>query len=126
MTEIAGVGTTHPLYGPNQHGSIGCAVPYCSIRVCDSEDPNKVLNKEEVGELQIKGPITMMGYFADEKKTKETLLPDGWLRTGDLAKIDENGCAYKCPREIQFVKDVPKTSPGKILRRELHTLDSPG
>jgi long-chain acyl-CoA synthetase len=199
MTEIAGLGTTHPLYGDNKHGSIGCALPYCSIRICDTQDPYKVLETGQVGELQLHGPITMMGYFNDEQKTKETLLPDGWLRTGDLAKMDEDGCgyivdrlkdmiltggfniypaeiervlaahpavsigavgkkadalkgeiakayivlkegititkdeinafcrerlaAYKCPREIQFVNDVPKTSTGKIMRRELYTLD---
>ena len=200
MTEIAGLGTTHPLYGENKHGSIGCALPYCKIRICDTEDPSKELETGEVGELQIFGPLNMMGYFGDEQKTKDTLLPDGWLRTGDLAKMDEDGCAYivdrlkdmiltggfnvypaeiervlaghpavsivavgrkpdslkgeiakayiilkqgmnattdeinefcrerlsayKCPREIQFVTDVPKTSTGKILRRELHTLDN--
>ena len=153
----------------------------------------------EVGELMVKGPITMMGYFGDEEKTRETLEPDGWLHSGDLAKMDQDGCvyivdrkkdmiitggynvypaeiervlaanpkvalaavgkqsdklkgeiakayivlkegeqaseeemiafcreelaAYKCPRKIQFVMDVPKTSTGKIMRRELSTLD---
>ena len=140
------------------------------------------------------------GYFGDEEKTRQTLEPDGWLHSGDLGTMDDDGCvyivdrkkdmiltggynvypaeiervlaehpnvalaavgkqpdemkgeiakayvvlkegmtlteqnmidfcrkslaAYKCPRKIQFVDDVPKTSTGKIMRRELYTLDN--
>lgn len=200
MTEIAGLGSTHPLYGDNKHGSIGCALPYCELRIGDPDDPEKVLQSGEIGELQVKGPITMMGYFGAEQKTRETLIAGGWLRTGDLARMDEDGCvfvvdrlkdmiltggfniypaeierviaghpdvamvavgkqkdelkgeiakayiitkdeaevdeesillfcrerlaAYKCPRAIQFVNNIPTTSTGKIMRRELYTLDS--
>ena len=200
MTEIAGLGATHPLYGPNVHGSIGCAMPYCELRIADAEDASRTLPRGEVGELMVRGPIVMMGYFGDEAKTRETLEPDGWLHTGDLGKMDDTGCvfivdrkkdmiltggynvypaeiervlaahpavalaavgkqpdaikgeiakayivlkpvatcteeeivafcretlaAYKCPRRVQFVTDVPKTSTGKIMRRELHTLDA--
>jgi long-chain acyl-CoA synthetase len=199
MTEIAGLGATHPLYGQNRHGSIGVALPYCELRICDTETPEVGVPAGEAGELQVRGPITMMGYFGDDAKTAETLLPSGWLRTGDMARKEEDGCvfivdrlkdmiitggfnvypaeiervlarhpdvalcavgkradamkgevavafivpvagatpdkdgllafcrqhlaAYKCPRDIRFVEDVPKTSTGKIMRRELHTLD---
>ncbi len=200
MTEIAGLGSTHPLYGENRHGSIGCALPYCQLRICSPEEPETPLGPEEIGELQVRGPITMMGYFGDADKTAATLLPSGWLRTGDLARMDKDGrvfivdrlkdmiltggfniypaeiervlaghpavalaavgrqsddlkgevakayivlksgataseaeimafcrehlAAYKCPRAVQFVADVPKTSTGKIMRRELYTLDA--
>jgi long-chain acyl-CoA synthetase len=199
MTEIAGLGSTHPLYGNNKHGSIGCALPYCELRIADPEDATKTMPLGEVGELMVRGPIVMMGYFNDEEKTHETLEPDGWLHTGDLGTMDPDGCvfivdrkkdmiltagynvypaeiervlaahpavalaavgklpdeikgeiakayivlktdatctedeiitychqslaAYKCPRKVQFVDDVPKTSTGKIMRRALHTLD---
>ncbi len=41
MTEIAGLGSTHPLYGKNKHGSIGCAIPYCELRIADVDDASK-------------------------------------------------------------------------------------
>ena len=199
MTEIAGLGSTFPLYGPNKHGSIGCAIPYCELKIADVDDPLITMPRGEVGELMVRGPITMMGYFGDEEKTRETIEPDGWLHSGDLGTMDEDGCvyivdrkkdmiltggynvypaeiervlaahpnvalaavgkqedelkgeiakayivlkegttsteedmiafcrkelaAYKCPRKVQFVEDVPKTSTGKIMRRELHSLD---
>lgn len=200
MTEIAGLGATHPLYGKNKHGSIGCAIPYCELRIADADDASRTMPRGEVGELMVRGPIVMMGYFGDEAKTREALEPDGWLHTGDLGIMDEDSCvfivdrkkdmiltggfnvypaeiervlaahpdvalaavgrqpdemkgeiakayvvlkhgaavtedaliaycrqslaAYKCPRKVQFVTDVPKTSTGKIMRRHLHTLDN--
>lgn len=199
MTEIGGLGTTFPLYGPNKHGSIGIALPFTEVRIADVDDANNTLPTGEVGELMIRGPLVMMGYYGNEEGTKETIEPDGWLHTGDVASMDEDGCvfivdrkkdmiltagfnvypaelerviaghpsvalvavgpvadevkgelakayivlkegatgdadeiiaccrehlaAYKVPRSVQFVEDLPKTSTGKVMRRMLHTLD---
>jgi long-chain acyl-CoA synthetase len=154
----------------------------------------------EVGELMIRGPIVMQGYYGNEKATRDTIEPDGWLHSGDLAHMDDEGAifvvdrrkdmintsgfkvfpaeiervvaahpavamvavgsqpdelkgeiakayvvlkpgaaadaediialcrkelaAYKVPRAVQFVPDLPKTSTGKIMRRELRKLDT--
>lgn len=53
MTEIAGLGSTHPVYGANKHGSIGCAIPYCELRIADAEDAAKTMPRGEVGELMV-------------------------------------------------------------------------
>ena len=118
MTEIAGLGSTHPHDGNVKYGSIGCALPDCELRIADPEDPDRALPRQEVGELQVKGPITMMGYFGAEQKTKETLLESGWLRTGDLGHMDEDGYVFIVDR----LKDMILTGgfnvyPAEIERR---------
>mgnify|MGYP001314390309 CR=1 FL=1 len=103
MTEIAGLGSTHPLYGKNKHGSIGCAMPYCELKIVNPENASETLPRGDVGELMVKGPITMMGYFGDEEKTRETLEPDGWLHSGDLGTMDEDGCVYIVDRKKDMI-----------------------
>jgi len=198
MTELAGLGTTFPVYGQHKLGSIGIALPYCEARIADAENAAKTMPRGEVGELMMRGPIVMQGYWDNEKATRETIEPDGWLHTGDLASMDEDGAifivdrkkdminssgfkifpaeiervvaahpsvalvavggipdqlkgeiakayvvlkpgatadaegilalcrrelaAYKVPRTVQFVADLPRTSSGKIMRRELRRL----
>ena len=51
----------------------------------------------------VRGPITMMGYFGDEEKTRETLEPDGWLHSGDLGTMDEDGCVYIVDRKKDMI-----------------------
>ena len=199
MTELGGLGTTFASNGPIKHGSIGVALPYAEARIADTEDPAKTLPAGDVGELMIRGGLVMQGYYGNDEATCEAIEPDGWLHTGDVASMDEDGCifivdrkkdmiltagynvypaelerviaghpdvalvavgstpdaekgelakayivpkvnvapdaddilsfcrehlaAYKVPRAVQFVDDLPKTSTGKVMRRELHTLD---
>ena len=199
MTELAGLGTTHALYAPNVHGSIGTALPGVEVRVAAFDDAAHTMPAGEPGELMVRGPIVMQGYYGNDTATKQTLEPNGWLHTGDVAVADDAGyfrlidrrkdmiitagykvypaeiervlaghpavavsavgpiadevkgelarayivlrpnasateseliefcrphlAAYKLPRSVRFVADLPKTSTGKVMRRELRTLD---
>jgi long-chain acyl-CoA synthetase len=199
MTELAGLGTTHALYAPNVHGSIGVALPGIEVRVASFDDATTTMPPGEPGELMVRGPIVMLGYYGNDAATTETIEPDGWLHTGDVAVADPYGrfaivdrrkdmiitggynvypaeiervvaghpavamvavgsqadslkgelarayvvlrpgasateaeildycrphlAPYKLPRSVQFVEDLPKTSTGKIMRRELRKLD---
>jgi len=200
MTELAGLGTTFPSNGPIKLGSIGVALPHVEARIADVDDASKTMPRGEVGELMIKGPIVMQGYYGNDDATREAIEPDGWLHSGDIARMDEDGAifvvdrkkdmintagfkvfpaevervvaehpsvamvavgsqpdemkgetakayvvlmpgaeedadgiialcreqlaAYKVPRSVQFVPDLPRTSTGKVMRRELKTLDA--
>lgn len=199
MTELGGLGTTFASNGPVKHGSIGVALPYVEARIASTEDATVTLPAGDIGELMVKGGVVMQGYYGNEQATQETIEADGWLHTGDVASMDEDGCifivdrkkdmiltagynvypaeiervvaghpdvalvavgsipdaekgelakayivpkvgvspnadsvmtycrehlaAYKVPRAVQFVEDLPKTSTGKVMRRELKTLD---
>lgn len=70
-----------------RNGSIGKALPELEVKI---KDPNE----EGIGELLVKGPITMLGYYQNEEATKETIDEEGWLNTGDLAKIDKDGFIF--------------------------------
>ena len=199
MTELAGPGIMQHSYGENRLGAAGIEMPYFQAKIVDPEDATRGLPNGEVGELMVSGSFVMMGYFGNEEATKEAIEPDGWMHSGDLAKMDderyifmvdrkkdmiltagyniypaeiervisahpavamvgvggkadpekgeiakayvvlkpdkqvtpddirqhcrEHLAAYKVPREVQIVPDLPTTSTGKILRRELHTLE---
>lgn len=76
-------------------GSIGKTVPSVEAKLTD-------VNKEGVGELIVKGPNVMLGYYNNEAATSE-VLKDGWFYTGDLAKIDDDGFIYICGRKKSVI-----------------------
>ena len=90
LTEASPVVSLNPLKNKKPE-SVGLPLNSLSARVVDKE--GKVLPSQEVGELIIKGPSVMKGYYHLEEETKKTI-KDGWLYTGDLAKIDEDGFIY--------------------------------
>jgi long-chain acyl-CoA synthetase len=199
MTELAGVASANPVVGPNKPGTIGIPYPGNAMRVVDSEDASRELAAGEAGELMFRGPLVMNGYYRNNAATAKSIEQDGWLHTGDIATMDEDGfftivdrktdmiltagynvypaelervlcmhpavalaavgavddefrgelakayvilrdgsdvtrealishcrehlAAYKVPRAVQFVGEVPMTSSGKIMRRLLRDLD---
>ncbi|MBC54087.1 MAG: long-chain fatty acid--CoA ligase [Gammaproteobacteria bacterium] len=186
-----------PVVSVNPHdrvkiGTVGPPVPGTEIKTVD--DDGKDLGTGEKGELWVRGPQVMKGYWRNEAATQDSITADGWFKTGDFAKIDEDGfikivdrkkdliivsgfnvfpseveevvnshpgvaesaaigvpseksgegiklfvvrrdnvltidditahcrenlTAYKVPKEIVFVDDLPKSNVGKILRREI-------
>lgn len=195
MTEVAGPATSHSPFWPLRPGSVGLPFPGVETRIADREQPTQNVPVGELGELMIRGPLVMQGYWNNEAATVQTIDPEGWLATGDIARADDDGyifivdrkkdviitagyniypaeleqviamhpsvamvavagvpdeekgeiaqafvvlhtgvklcetellhhcrqylAAYKTPRLVKFVQDLPKTSTGKILRREL-------
>jgi len=184
----------NPLVGRNKGGSFGLPLPDVECMVVDVENDQKIMDCGEQGELLIRGPQIMAGYFQNCSESKLTL-KNGWLHTGDIVRMDEQGyfyfvdrkkdlikvggfqvwpneieevllqingvknavvagiqeetgdekviawlvldegmkldketvrdhcrkclVAYKIPKEVIFIDEIPRTSVGKILRREL-------
>lgn len=77
-------------------GSIGKAVPSVEVKLDD-------VNKEGMGELLVKGPSIMLEYYGNKEETKKALDSEGWFRTGDLAKIDEEGFIFICGRKKSVI-----------------------
>lgn len=93
LSEASPVVCANPLDGVNKAGSIGKAVIGTSIALRDLEDPSRDVALGEKGELWIKGPQVMHGYWRRDDETKH-VLRDGWLRTGDVATMDTDGYVF--------------------------------
>jgi long-chain acyl-CoA synthetase len=192
LTETSPAATINPLDLTDYNGSIGLPLPSTEVTLRDDAGHDVPLG--ERGELCIRGPQVMAGYWHQPDETAKVIDKDGWLATGDIAVLDERGfvrivdrkkdmilvsgfnvypnevegvavahpgvleCAaigipdaksgeavklfvvkkdesltaeallahcrqhltgYKCPREVEFRRELPKTNVGKILRREL-------
>ncbi len=81
--------------------SIGKPLPDVRIKIVDDE--GKALQPNEPGEILAKGPRIMKGYWGDEQKTAQTMTPDGWLRTGDLGYLDDEGYVYLTGRADDLI-----------------------
>ena len=88
MTESSPVVTVNPLDGSGRLGTIGLPIPSTDVRVVDSQ--GNILGPGGVGELQVNGPQVMKGYYNRPEATAETI-KDGWLGTGDIGKMTEDG-----------------------------------
>ncbi|SPJ25210.1 AMP-binding protein [Palleronia abyssalis] len=102
MTELSPVSHAVPIDGPRS-GSSGLTVPNCLSKVVDPETLEEKGPNEE-GELWVKGPNVMLGYLNNAQATRETITEDGWLRTGDLAIIDEDGYMFVRERVKELIK----------------------
>ena len=93
----------NPLFGLNKEGSIGVPLPDVDARVVSLDDGVTVLGTGEIGELVIKGPQVMKGYLNMPTETANAL-QDGWLYTGDIARVDEDGFFFIVDRKKELIK----------------------
>ena len=198
MTESTPVTHINPFGGQRKVGSIGLPIPDTECRIVDLSDGETDVPVGDSGELLVKGPQVMKGYWNNPEATAETLT-DGWLHTGDIAKMDDEGyfyivdrkkdmiisggynvyprdieevffenpdvqeataigvphptrgeqvkvfvvlkegktataeeliafckgklATYKLPTEIEFIKELPKTNVGKVLKKDLRAAE---
>jgi long-chain acyl-CoA synthetase len=93
----------NPLNGINKEGSIGLPLPDVEARIISLDDEVTVLPPGEIGELVLRGPQIMKGYHNMPTETANSLR-DGWLYTGDIARMDEEGYFYIVDRKKELIK----------------------
>ncbi len=116
LTEASPIVCINPLTATVFNGSIGLPVPDTEIKICNGQGEEVAI--DHVGELWVKGPQVMCGYWQNPQQTAEVLDQQGWLHTGDLVRMDAQGFIYfvarkkeiivvsgfnVCPREVEEV-----------------------
>ena len=119
MTELSPVATANPIFGQSRAGSIGLPICNTDVRIVSlAPDANGVyapMKVGEEGEIVVRGPQVMKGYWGRPDETANTIDPDGWLHTGDIAKMDDDGYFYIVDRK----KDLIIASGYNIVPREV-------
>lgn len=101
LTETSPAVTINPMYLETYNGSIGLPLPSTDISIRD--DDGKELPLNEKGELCVKGPQVTPGYWGRLEETAEIFWSDGYLRTGDIARVDEQGYVYLVDRKKDMI-----------------------
>ncbi|MGH7453320.1 MAG: AMP-binding protein, partial [bacterium] len=101
LSETSPVTHSNPIFGERREGSIGLPLPNTEAAVVDPET-YKPLPAGEIGELAVRGPQVMLGYWQMEAETAK-VLRDGWLFTGDMAKMDADGYFYIVDRKKDMI-----------------------
>ena len=116
LTETSPAVCINPLNIPAYTGAIG--LPLSSTDVSIRSEDGQEMTIGEAGELWVKGPQVMRGYWQHAAETKKTLTDDGWLHTGDVARIDENGFVYIVDR----LKDMILMSGFNVYPNEIEAV----
>ncbi|KAL3505464.1 hypothetical protein ACH5RR_035305 [Cinchona calisaya] len=104
LTESNGAGaSTETLEESRRHGTAGLITPSTEAKIVDTET-GEALSENKTGELWLRGPSIMKGYFENGEATARTLTSDGWLKTGDLCYIDDDGFLFVVDRLKELIK----------------------
>jgi len=101
LTECSPLVAAYPHDLVEYNGSIGLPVPSTEVRIVDEE--GNALPNTETGELQVRGPQVMQGYWQRPEATKDTINEDGWLSTGDIVKFDDEGFLHIVDRKKDMI-----------------------
>jgi long-chain acyl-CoA synthetase len=103
LTETSPLVTCNPLTLPQYNGSIGLPLPSTELSIRDDEDRERGIGPDEIGEICIRGPQVMRGYWQRPEETAQVMTEDGYLRTGDIGYVDERGYARIVDRKKDMI-----------------------
>jgi long-chain acyl-CoA synthetase len=114
LTECSPVTHANPLVGERREGSIGMPLPDTDVKLVDLEDPDRVVAQGDPGEMCVRGPQVMLGYWNRSEATA-LMVRDGWLHSGDVAIMDPDGYF----RIVDRIKDMILVSGFNVYPSEI-------
>jgi len=99
MTELTCAATTSHPAERNENSSVGELLANCEAKIVQDDEGKIEVPRGERGEIWIRGPVVMKGYWKKPEATRETLTADGWLKTGDIGYVDEKNLFYIVDRK---------------------------
>jgi long-chain acyl-CoA synthetase len=102
LSESTSLGISNPILGMKKAGSIGIPFPDNDVRFVDVDEGTRDVKPGEPGEIIMKGPLIMQGYWNNPEET-DNQLKDGWLYTGDIAQVDEDGYIFIVDRKKDMI-----------------------
>lgn len=128
MTESSPVALGNPFAETRQTGTIGVPFPSTLMKVVDLDEPSREVGQGEAGELLLKGPQIFQGYWNNPEETAKSLTRDGWLRTGDIVTVNEQGFTTIVDRAKELVItggfNVSPSEVEAVLRQHEHVVDA--
>lgn len=118
LTEASPIVTVNPTNIKGFNGSIGLPLSSTDVEIRDVATDDRTLALGEEGELCVKGPQVMRGYWNNEAETRQAFTQDGWLKTGDIARLDAEGFVYIVDRK----KDMILISGFKVYPNEVEAV----
>ncbi|WP_407641283.1 AMP-binding protein [Actinomyces bovis] len=103
MTEASPIILGNPISPERRAGALGVPYPSTDVRLIDPEHPEVEVLPGEVGELVVRGPQVFAGYWENPEETEAVMLSGGWLRTGDLARQEEDGFYVMADRRKELI-----------------------
>lgn len=128
LTETSPIATLKPK-GIDNYATIGWPISNVEMKIASIDDPKLIgLDVRQSGEILIRGPNVMKGYFKNDEATKAMITEDGWLRSGDIGHYDENGLFYISDRMKELIKvNALQVAPAElegVLREHPNIVDA--
>ncbi|HPG39808.1 MAG TPA: long-chain fatty acid--CoA ligase [bacterium] len=102
LSEASPITHCNPIFGVNKKGSIGLPWPGTEARIVDLKT-GEPLDVGETGEIEVRGPQVMLGYWQMPHETEQVLSREGWLKTGDIARVDKDGYFFIADRKKEII-----------------------
>jgi long-chain acyl-CoA synthetase len=120
LTESAAAACFNNFVNKEYHDTVGLPLPSMEVKICDLEGKEQGVNQR--GEIWLRGPNIMKGYWRSPELTEQVLTPEGWFKTGDIAVMNENGYLMIIERIPDLITNEGHTGSAADIENLINTV----